>query len=67
MLEWTTSAEVHPRLGLFVHHTDAVREYAYDRDSKIGQLKRGLDEAPARGWVVIDMNNDWKKIFRFEK
>ena len=68
MLEWTTSdsSDTRPRLGLFVHHTDAVREYAYDRDSKIGQLKRGLDEAPERGWVVIDMKNDWKQVFSFE-
>jgi hypothetical protein len=50
-------------LGLFVHHTDAEREYAYDRDSKIGELKRGLDEAPKRGWVIIDMKKDWKTIF----
>ncbi len=70
MLEWTTAGEPglgHPRLGLFVHHTDAVREYAYDRDSKIGQLKRGLDEAKSRGWLLIDMKNDWKRIFPFDK
>jgi phosphoglycolate phosphatase-like HAD superfamily hydrolase len=62
MLEWTTSGEG-PRLGLLVHHTDAEREYAYDRDSPIGQLKRGLDEAPKRGWIVIDMKSDWGVVF----
>jgi hypothetical protein len=53
-------------LGL-VHHTDAVREYAYDRDSKIGKLDKALDEAIAKGWSVVDMKNDWKVIFPFEK
>jgi hypothetical protein len=69
MLEWTTTGQPdkgHPRLGLFVHHTDAVREYAYDHPSKVGQLKRGLEDAKAKGWVMIDMKNDWKKIFPFE-
>ncbi len=66
MLVWTTSSEPGPpgrRLGLFVHHTDAEREYAYDRKSHVGQLARGLDEAAARGWVVVDMAKDWKTIF----
>lgn len=63
MLEWTT-AGAGPRLGMIVHHTDAEREFAYDRSSAIGKLERGLDEAPKRGWVVIDMKNDWKTIFR---
>lgn len=49
-----------------MHHTDAVREYAYDRESKVGQLKRGLDEAQSRGWILVDMKNDWKKVFPFE-
>jgi len=62
MLEWTTSAPG-PRFGLIVHHTDAEREWAYDRDSHIGQLARGLDEAPKRGWTVVDMKNDWKAIY----
>jgi phosphoglycolate phosphatase-like HAD superfamily hydrolase len=62
MLEWTTSGDG-ARLGAIVHHTDAEREYAYDRDSKIGQLVRGLDEADARGWLVIDMKKDWKTIY----
>ena len=50
MLEWTTSGPG-PRLGLIVHHDDAEREFAYDRESHIGRLARGLDEAPARGWT----------------
>jgi len=52
-----------PRFGLFVHHTDAEREYAYDRDSTFGRLDKALDDAPDKGWVVVDMKNDWKTIF----
>ncbi len=66
MLRWTT-AEKGPRFGLIVHHTDAEREYAYDRESHIGRLDKALDEAPKRGWVVVDMKKDWKTIFPFEK
>lgn len=62
MLEWTTAGEG-PRMGLLVHHTDAAREWAYDRDSSIGRLDRGLDEAENRGWTVIDMKRDWKVIY----
>ena len=62
MLEWTTSGPG-PRFGLIVHHTDATREWAYDRDSHIGKLARGLDEAPKRGWIVADMAKDWKVIW----
>jgi phosphoserine phosphatase len=62
MLEWTTSA-AGPRLGVIVHHTDAEREWAYDRDSHIGQLRRGLDEGPQRGWVIVDMKRDWSVIY----
>lgn len=65
MLEWTTSAPG-PRLGLIVHHTDANREWAYDRDSSIGRLNRGLDEAQKRGWIIADMKKDFKIIFPFE-
>lgn len=67
MLEYTTSGTTKPRLGLLVHHTDGVREYAYDHPSKVGQLERGLEQAQERGWVVIDMKNDWKKIFPFQE
>jgi phosphoserine phosphatase len=62
MLEWTTSAKG-PRLGVIVHHTDAEREWAYDRDSTIGKLVRGLDEGPKRGWVIVDMKRDWKVVY----
>lgn len=65
MLEWTAAGKG-ARLCLFVHHTDAGREWAYDRHSSIGQLDRGLEEAAAKGWTVVDMKNDWKKVFPFE-
>ena len=54
-----------PRFGLIVHHTDAAREWAYDRTSHIGTLARGLDEAGKRGWTVVDMRQDWKVIYPF--
>jgi phosphoserine phosphatase len=66
MLEWTTSGPG-PRLGVIVHHTDAVREWAYDRGSRVGALSRALDEAPARGWVVVDMKQDWKMVHPFDR
>ena len=62
MLEWTTSGKG-VNLGLIVHHDDATREWAYDRASHIGQLDRGLDEAPGRGWLVASMKNDWRVIY----
>ena len=52
------------RLALLVHHTDAAREYAYDRKSRIGKLDKALDEAKAKGWTVVSMKTDWKRIFR---
>ncbi len=66
MLQWTT-LDSGPRFALIVHHTDAVREWAYDRDSVVGRLDKALDEAPKRGWLVVDMKNDWKVIYPFEK
>jgi len=66
MLEWTTSGSG-PRLGMIVHHTDPTREWAYDRDSPIGALARALDEAPNRGWVVVDMKHDWKIVYPFDQ
>lgn len=66
MLEWTTSGPG-PRFGLIVHHTDAEREWAYDRNSKLGTLDRALDAAGERGWTIVDMKRDWKYIFPFEK
>jgi len=62
MLEYTASGDGARFMGL-VHHTDGVREWAYDRDSKIGKLDKALDEATAKGWTVVDMKNDWKQIF----
>ena len=65
MLEWTTGNKSLARFGLLVHHTDAVREWAYDRDSKVGKLDKALDAAPAEGWTVMSMKDDWNKIFPF--
>jgi phosphoserine phosphatase len=62
MLQWTCIAPG-ARFCLFVHHTDAEREWAYDRASHVGKLDRGLDEAAAKGWTVVDMKQDWKRIF----
>ena len=66
MLEWTTSAPG-ARLGLIVHHDDAEREFAYDRNSHVGRLARGLDEAPKRGWTIVSMKNDWRTVYPPEK
>ena len=63
MLEWTASA-TGPRLGVIVRHTDGEREWAYDRESHIGQLARALDEAPKRSWVVVDMKREWRVIYK---
>jgi hypothetical protein len=51
---------------MLLHHTDAKREWAYDRDSHVGRLNRGLDEGPERGWVIIDMKADWSRVFPVE-
>ncbi|WP_091681321.1 HAD family hydrolase [Methylocapsa palsarum] len=66
MLQWT-AAGGGERLPVFIRHTDSVREWAYDRQSKIGKLDKGLDEAAASGWLVVSMKDDWKRIFAFEK
>jgi haloacid dehalogenase-like hydrolase len=65
MLQWTTMSEG-PHLGLLVHHTDAEREYAYDRNTSFGRLDKALDAATINKWTVADMKNDWKKIFPFK-
>ncbi|MGR9106278.1 MAG: HAD family hydrolase [Gammaproteobacteria bacterium] len=62
MLQWTTSAES-KRLGLIVHHTDSEREWAYDRKSPVGKLDKALDQAKDNGWIVVDMKNEWKRIY----
>ena len=62
MIEYTM-AGAGKRMGLFVHHTDADREYAYDRKSHVGTLDKALDQAAANGWIIVDMKKDWKQIF----
>ena len=62
MLQWATISGG-ARLGLLVHHTDAVREYAYDRDTHFGRLDKALDAAAINKWVVADMKDDWNHIF----
>jgi len=66
MIEYATTGEG-PRLGLFVHHTDAEREFAYDRKSHVGTLDKALEQANANDWIIVDMKKDWKRIFAFEK
>ena len=65
MLEWTTRGSG-ARLAGIIHHTDAEREWAYDRNSHIGQLNRGLEEGLQRGWIIVDMKSDWKRIYPSE-
>jgi hypothetical protein len=65
MMQWT-AAGPGARFCLYVHHTDAKREWAYDREY-IDPFNKGLDEALAKGWTVVDMKNDWKTIYAFEK
>jgi len=62
MLQWTAAGSG-PRLCLYVRHDDAAREWAYDRESSVGRLDKGLDEAKARGWTVVSMKGDWKAIY----
>lgn len=66
MLQWTAAGEG-KRFMLLVHHTDAEREYAYDRNSHVGKLDKALNEAGKHGWTVVDMKKDWKVIYPFEK
>ena len=66
MLQWTAAGSGARLMGL-VHHTDAEREWAYNRATSIGRLDKGLDEARAKGWTVVDMKKDWKRVFLFEK
>jgi phosphoserine phosphatase len=62
MLQWT-AAGTGARFALLIHHNDAIREFAYDRAPSIGQLDKALDEANAKGWTVVDMKSDWRRIF----
>jgi hypothetical protein len=66
MLQWTTAGKG-SRFALYVRHTDAEREWAYDRESSVGRLDKGLDEAKAKGWTVVDMKRDWKVIYPHDK
>ena len=64
MLQWATAGSG-ARLGVIVRHTDAEREWAYDRESHVGRLDEALDEAVERGWTVVDMKRDWKVVHTF--
>jgi hypothetical protein len=64
MLQYTTEG-TGAHFGLIVHHTDTEKKWAYDRTSAVGKLDKALDAAPAAGWTVVDMKNDWKTIFSF--
>lgn len=66
MLQWTMAGEG-PRFAMYIHHTDAEREWAYDRNSGIGRLDKGLDEAREKGWSIVDMKQDWKVIYPPDK
>ena len=65
MLQWTAAAPG-PRFVLIVRHTDGEREWAYDRTSNIGRLDKAWDEASARGWAIVDMRRDWKRVYTFQ-
>jgi phosphoglycolate phosphatase-like HAD superfamily hydrolase len=66
MLQYTSTG-TGPRFGMIIHHTDSIREVAYDRDSSVGKLNKGLDDATKYNWLIVDMKKDWKKIYSFEK
>jgi hypothetical protein len=66
MLQYTSTGNG-PRFGMIVHHTDSLREYAYDRKSGLAKLDKGLDDADKYHWVIVDMKNDWKKVYPFDK
>ena len=65
MLQWTAAGSGKRLMGL-VHHTDAKREWAYDRQSQVGKLDKALDEAKSRGWTIVDMAAEWRKVYPFE-
>jgi hypothetical protein len=66
MLQWTATG-TGPRMGIIIHHTDSSREWAYDRQSPIGRLEKGLDDAAKYNWVLVDMKRDWKLIYPYQK
>ncbi len=63
MLRWTTAGDGR-RLGVIIHHDDAEREYAYDRDSHVGRLDKALGQAPDEHWLIVSMKSDWNAVFR---
>jgi phosphoglycolate phosphatase-like HAD superfamily hydrolase len=63
MLQWTSTATGYPRFGMLVHHTDSIREYAYDSTSHIGQLKKGLTDAGTYNWQIVDMKQEWNRVY----
>lgn len=65
MMKWTSSGDG-KRFNLYLHHTDSAREWAYDRNSPVGRLNKGLDEAEAKGWTLIDMKKDWKIVYPYQ-
>ena len=65
MLEWVAGG-TGARFALIVHHDDAGREFAYDREAGLARLARGLDDGPSRGWTIVSMKKDWKRVFPFE-
>ena len=66
MLQYTSAGEG-PRFGMIIHHTDDVREWKYDRQSSIGNLEKGLDDAAKYKWQIVDMKKEWKKVYAWEK
>jgi hypothetical protein len=66
MLQWT-AAGPGPRLMALIRHTDAEREWAYDRRSSIGRLDKALDEGIAKGWTIVDMKRDWRAVYPFQR
>jgi hypothetical protein len=66
MLQWTAAGNG-PRFMLLIHHTDAEREWAYDRQTHVGRLDKALDEALKRGWTVVNMKKEWMVIYPFQR
>jgi len=62
MLQWTVAGDG-PSFAGIVHHTDADREWAYDRESRLGRLDKALDEGMERGWTIVDMRSEWSRIY----
>ena len=65
MMQWTSSNKL-KNFNLYVHHTDSLREWAYDRESHVGRLDKGLEVAADKGWTLVDMSKDWKVVYPYE-